>query len=93
MGFPAPLAWTYSIALLELFGGIALAIGLLARPILLLLAIEFLLITIYSYSHGYFFTSKGGGYEFPLLLVVIYAAIFFRGAGHCSLDRMLGKEF
>jgi putative oxidoreductase len=93
MGFPAPLAWTYFVALLEMFGGIALAIGLLTRPIALLLAIEFLFITIYSYSHGYFFTSKGGGYEYPLLLLVIYAAIFFRGAGRCSLDRMLGREF
>jgi putative oxidoreductase len=93
MGFPVPLAWTYFVALLEMFGGIALAIGLLTRPIALLLAIEFFFITIYSYSHGYFFTSKGGGYEYPLLLLVIYAAIFFRGAGRCSLDRMLDREF
>jgi hypothetical protein len=27
------------------------------------------------------------------VLLVIYAAIFFRGAGRCSLDRMLGREF
>jgi uncharacterized membrane protein YphA (DoxX/SURF4 family) len=39
------------------------------------------------------FTSPHGGYEYPLVLLVIYAAIFFRGAGRCSIDRMIGKEF
>jgi len=27
------------------------------------------------------------------VLLIVYAAIFFRGAGRCSIDRMLGKEF
>jgi hypothetical protein len=30
---------------------------------------------------------------FPLLLTILYAAIFFRGAGRCAVDRMIGKEF
>jgi putative oxidoreductase len=92
MGFPAPLAWTYFIALLECFGGIALALGLLTRPLALLFAIEFVFITIYSIPHGYFFTAPGGGWEFPLLLLVLYVAIFFRGADKCAIDRMIGKE-
>lgn len=93
MGFPAPLVWTYFIALLEMLGGIALAIGLFVRPVALLLAIELLFVTGYHLGNGFFFTNKGGGYEYPLVLLVIYAAIFFRGAGRASVDRMMGKEF
>jgi hypothetical protein len=26
-------------------------------------------------------------------MLLIYVAIFFRGAGRCSLDRVIGKEF
>src|SRR5208337_5575194 len=39
------------------------------------------------------FSSPHGGYEYPMLLLFVYAAIFFRGAGRCSIDRMIGKEF
>jgi hypothetical protein len=39
----------------------------------------------------------GGIYRFTrrlsLVLLVLYAAIFFRGGGRLSVDKMLGKEF
>lgn len=44
-------------------------------------------------TNRYSFSSPHGGYEYPLLLLFVYAAIFFRGAGRCSIDRMIGKEF
>jgi putative oxidoreductase len=90
---PMPMAWAYLIAVLECFGGAALAIGFLTRPIALMLTIEFIVITFWHYGNGYSFSSAHGGYEYPLLLLVIYAAIFFRGAGRCSIDRMIGREF
>jgi hypothetical protein len=34
-----------------------------------------------------------GSLTVPLLLTILYAAIFFRGAGRCAVDRMIGKEF
>jgi len=93
MGFPSPEILAYWLGVLELFGGAALAIGLLTRPIALLLVIEFAIITFgWNWRFGYFFSAQGGGYEFPLLLLLIYIAIFFRGAGRCSVDRMIGKE-
>jgi len=91
LGLPMPLAWAYFLGILECFGGISLAIGFLVRPIALMLVVEFIVITGWSWGNGYFFSK--GGYEFPLLLLIIYAAIFFRGAGRCSIDRMIGKEF
>ena len=93
LGVPAPLAVTYILALLECVGGALLALGLFVRPIALLLAIEFVVITGWHYSNGYFFSAPRGGYEYPLLLLVIYIGIFFRGAGEHSLDATIGKEF
>jgi putative oxidoreductase len=93
IGLPAPLAWAYFIACLEFFGGAFLAIGFLTRPIALLLVIEFVVITYWHFGNGYNFGRPHGGYEYPLLLTLIYAAIFFRGAGRCSIDRAIGKEF
>ncbi len=91
LGLPLPLAWAYFLGILEFFGGIALAIGFLTRPIALMLTVEFVVITCWSWPNGYFFSK--GGYEYPLLLLIVYAAIFFRGSGRCSIDRMIGKEF
>jgi putative oxidoreductase len=93
LGLPVPMAWAYLLGILEFFGGIALAIGFLVRPIALMLTVEFIVITGWHWSNGYVFASPHGGYEYPLLLTLIYAAIFFRGAGRCSIDRMIGKEF
>lgn len=93
LGLPMPMAWAYLLGLLEFFGGIALAVGFLVRPIALMLVIEFIVIVFWHAPNGYAFSSPRGGYEYPLLLLVIYAAIFFRGAGRCSIDRLIGKEF
>jgi putative oxidoreductase len=93
IGLPAPMAWAYFIGILECFGGAALAVGFLTRPIALMLTIEFMVITYWHSGNGYVFGSPHGGYEYPLLLTFVYAAIFFRGAGRGSIDRMIGKEF
>jgi putative oxidoreductase len=93
LGLPMPMAWAYFLGILEFAGGAALAVGFLTRPIALMLVVEFLIITFWHYGNGYSFSSPKGGYEFPLLLLFIYAAIFFRGAGRCSVDRAIGREF
>ncbi len=93
LGFPAPLAWAYFLGILEFFGGAALAVGLLTRPIALMFTVQMAIVTYWHAGNGYFFSSPRGGWEFPLLLTLIYAAIFFRGGGRCSIDRMLGREF
>jgi putative oxidoreductase len=93
LGLPVPIAWAYFLGLLEFAGGALLAIGFLTRPIALMLTVEFIVITFWHHGNGYSFSSPHGGYEFPLLLTLVYAAIFFRGAGRCSIDRMIGKEF
>ncbi len=93
MGFPMPDLLANLLGVLELFGGAALALGLLTRPIALMFAIEMVFVTKWHFPNGYFFTSPKGGYEFPLLMLLIYIVIVFRGAGRCSIDRIIGKEF
>jgi putative oxidoreductase len=93
MGFPMPVAWGYFLGLLEFFGCIALALGLFTRPLALMLAVEMVIVTFgVHFSRGYSFASTGGGYEFPLLLLILYVGIFFHGPGRISLDRAFGKE-
>jgi putative oxidoreductase len=93
MGFRSPKRWPYGLGILQLLGGAASAFGLLTRPMALLFAIEMIFSVILHYRNGYTFAAPGGGYEFPLIMLLIYIAIFFRGAGRCSLDRLFGKEF
>ncbi|HUZ66511.1 MAG TPA: DoxX family protein [Beijerinckiaceae bacterium] len=93
LGLPDPLAITYFLGCLEFFGGIAVAIGFLTRPVALMLAVEFVVITHWSFPHGYWFTNPGGGYEFPLVLFVTYIAILFGGGGLYSVDSAIGREF
>ncbi|HVY56307.1 MAG TPA: DoxX family protein [Xanthobacteraceae bacterium] len=94
MGFPAPLAWAYWLGILEFFGAGLLAIGFLTRPIALMLAVEMAIVTFVSHwGNGYFFSAPRGGYEYPLLLMLLYIGIFMRGGGRCSVDRLIGKEF
>ena len=92
LGFPFPIVWAYFLGILELFGGAALAVGLLTRPIALLFVIELVIVTYWHSANGYFFNSPGGGWEFPLLLMLQYLGILLAGGGRHSIDRMLGRE-
>ena len=93
IGLPMPQALAYGLGILQFLGGAALALGLLTRPFAFLFAISMIFSVILHYHNGYTFAAPGGGYEFPLIMLVILVAIFFRGAGRCALDRVIGKEF
>ena len=90
-GFPAPLAWTYCIGALELFGGVMLALGLFTRPVALLLAVE-LLVFIFGVHIDKGWLWNRGGVQYPLFLLGLMLAFLVRGGGHTSLDRLIGKE-
>ncbi len=91
MGFEPAIVWAYWVAGLEFFGAIMLAIGLLTRPVALLLLIEMVVIVFGVHlPQGFFWT--GRGVEYPLLLGVLCLAIFLRGGERLSVDRALGRE-
>ena len=79
MGVPIPEVLAYGLGVLQLLGGAALAVGLLTRPIALLFAVEMIFSVIFHYRNGYTFAAPGGGYEFPLVMLLLYVAISSAG--------------
>ena len=70
----------------EFLGGLALIVGLLARPAALGLSFT-LLVAIFSvHIHNGLFMANNG-YEFALALLGGTLAVLFEGAGKLSLDR------
>ena len=48
------------------------------------------IIFLFQWQYGYFWTNRG--YEYALLWLLLCTAIFFRGGGRYSVDHMIGKE-
>jgi len=90
-GWAYPLAWAYFIGVLEFFGGILLAVGLFTRVIAAAFFIEMMVISFavlypnWSWGHR--------GMEYALFMGIVAFAIFIRGGGRYSLDRLMRKEF
>ncbi|MBU1333126.1 MAG: DoxX family protein [Gammaproteobacteria bacterium] len=72
----------------EFFGGLALIIGLLARPAAAVLAVTMLVAIVTVHLANGFFMSNNG-YEFALALLAASVAIAFEGAGKLSVDKRL----
>lgn len=84
LGLEPGIAFALVAGIIEFFGGLALALGLLTRPIALVVT-AFLATTItFHLSNGFFWTA--GGIEYPLLWGLMTLAIFLRGGGQWSLD-------
>lgn len=74
----------------EFFGGLALFLGLLARPAALVVTIM-LVVAIFSvHIHNGLFMANNG-YEYALALTAASIAILIEGAGRFSLDRAIVK--
>ncbi len=91
LGLPAPMAWAYFIGALELFGGLALALGLFTRVVAAAIAIEMAVISFLVLWPNWFWTSRG--IEYTLLMMLLAIGFFLRGGGKYSLDRLIGREF
>jgi putative oxidoreductase len=91
-GFPAPVLLSYLTYFTELVAAACLALGLFTRVAAFMIWIEMaVIITNFNWKFGYFWTNRG--IEYALLLWLLCTAIFFRGGGRYSLDRLIGKEF
>jgi putative oxidoreductase len=88
-GLKEPLEGAWALALLEAIGGVMLALGLLSRPVALVLAAEMAWATTVHLKLGWTWTTA----EYPALLLVLCVAVFFRGGGRYSLDYRVGREF
>jgi len=90
-----PPAATVTAALIELLGGLAMLLGLLARPAALGLIVVMLVAIVKVHGrHGFFINfsgtpGKGHGFEFNFVLIAMALSILLGGAGAFSIDRVL----
>jgi putative oxidoreductase len=93
MGIP-PAAAALA-AFVELLGGLALVVGLLARPAALGIMIVMLVAIAKVHArHGFFLNfqgvpGRGHGYEFNFVLIAMALSILIGGAGVLSVDRAI----
>jgi putative oxidoreductase len=90
IGFEPGLLWATAVGMVEVFGGICLAIGLLTRvvavPILVFLA------TAIAYHWQFGFHWNNQGWEYPLFWWLVVFHFFVRGGGRWSADAWIGRE-
>jgi len=90
MGIPMAEIVGPFVALVELFGGLALITGLLTRLASLgLLSTMVVAILQVHLKNGFF---NPGGIEFPLSLLGSTALLAITGAGAWSIDALIGRE-
>ncbi len=86
LGLPATAA--YLTILAEVVGGTAILLGLYTR-LAAILSIPLLLGALWAHSgNGWLFSAEGGGWEFPLMLVALAAAVAIQGGGSLALRKL-----
>jgi putative oxidoreductase len=89
MGIPLPALSAYLITFTELFGGLALILGLLTRVVALPIAFSMLVaITQVHFKAGFFLPN---GYEFALTMLAANIGLAVAGGGAFALDNVLFK--
>jgi putative oxidoreductase len=96
MGVPDVLAFLAIAA--EFFGGLGLLVGFLGRVAALGIIINMLVAVAAVHSpHGFFMnwsgTQQGEGFEYHLLAIAIALAVFIKGSGAMSADRVLTQQW
>jgi len=87
MGFPAPELFAWLAAFAEFGGGILLAIGLLTRPVALLLIGHFAVVVLIAHAGDPF-----GGRELPLFFWTTAVLYLLAGPGRYSADAVISAR-
>ena len=75
----------------EFFGGLALILGLLARPAAVVAAFTMIIAIVSVHLENGLFLSNNG-YEFGLALLAAAVSIVFAGAGSLSVDNFISSR-
>ncbi len=80
LGLPGWFAWL--VMFYETIGGLMLILGIYARPVAAILGVH-LLVAAYlvHWQAGWLFTSKGGGYEYPVFWAIACFVLALMGDG------------
>ena len=90
MGIPMPGLTAPLVAGLELVGGALLLVGLLTRPIALLLAFDMLgAMFLVHFRNGFFLPN---GYEFTFILAATSVALVLAGPGALAVDTLIARR-
>jgi putative oxidoreductase len=81
MGMPAPEVAAWLAALAEFVGGLLLALGLLTRPVALVVAIHFAVVVVLAHAGDPF-----GRRELPLMFLAVALLYLLAGPGRYSAD-------
>ena len=90
MGVPMASVTAPLVALLELFGGVAVLIGLLTRLASLGFVVDMLgAATFVHFKNGFFLPT---GFEFVFVLLLLSVTLMLSGAGGISVDAMIAAR-
>lgn len=90
LGLPAVLA--YIVMYAEVLAGVALIVGYQVRAVSVL-TLPILLGAVWVHAgKGWLFSNAGGGWEFPVVLVIMAVIVAIQGAGRCPLSRMFNRD-
>ncbi len=94
LGLPAPAVMAVAIACLEFFGGIMLALGLLTRPVALVLTINLIMAYVTADREALFsiFSDPDKFYAAaPYTFLIASLIVLLFGGGKITLDNLLGR--
>ncbi|RDK05277.1 DoxX family protein [Cupriavidus lacunae] len=83
VGFPGFLA--YPVIAFEILAGILLVLGVYARWIGAIAAVQLFVASTVHFGNGWSFTNANGGWEYPVFLAMSALAVTLMGEGACAL--------
>lgn len=83
VGFPGFLA--YPVIAFEILAGILLVLGVYARWVGAIAAVQLFVASTVHFGNGWSFTNANGGWEYPVFLALSALAVALIGEGACAL--------
>ena len=75
---------------IEFFGGIALALGLFTRLSAMAISVLLIVAMTVHLPNGFFWTN--GGYEYPLLWLILTLSFVIKGSSDYSVDKLISNR-